>query len=116
MPAASFVLPSDAHGRFAQALAPKATLTLAISGTANGDILPTARNEGVRFTSETHVVRIYASTDCYIAFGVESATASNADMFFAQGTETFKVPQGCNYISAKTVVGNPGTLSLTLMQ
>ena len=66
------------------------TVQLAYSAATNDVALPT--NGGY--------IRVYTPTDCYITFGVGSATSSTTTgTYFEAGTEILKVPTSATYIA-----------------
>lgn len=93
-------------------LAPSGRLTISTSGTSAGDYLPGDR---ALMLEIPYIVRLSATKDSWVAFGNGSATASASSTLFLKGTETFKLPDGCNFIAAITVDGTAGTLSAEVM-
>jgi len=92
-------MPSDVHGRHAQALAIPVgnTVNVSTSVTSNGAYL-----SGDRTTNKEQIVlvRLSATKDCFIRFTDGPGVATNADQLFLAGTEVQKVPLGTNYLSA----------------
>lgn len=77
-------LVKDTDGDSVQALIPISTTTNTVS---NGG--------AVRYTlaTDTRLVRISSTADCYIKFGDSGVTATSSDMVFPIGAEVFSVNQ-----------------------
>ena len=54
------------------------------------------------------MVRLFAMTDCFIAFGDATVTADNTSMFFEAGTEVMRVPSGATHVAVKRYALNGG--------
>ena len=108
-----FWMPQDQHGRWYNTLAPHGgTLTIATSGTANGNYIP---GESVQKLDECVILRITANKNHYMRFTVGGPpAATNADIWFLAGTEGFQLPVGTNFISAITEDGTAGQFSVTV--
>jgi hypothetical protein len=94
-------LTPDANGKFIQALCPSTTASVAIGGTSVQLTIP----------SNTEVVRIAATADCYIEFGA-NPTATDESMLFPYGVEVFRLPLGVTKI-AVLQVSTSGVLAVT---
>lgn len=94
----------DTSGAPVQALAPLTTQALAV-GVASAS---------VAVTTPATLVRLAATADMYVAFGVGSATATTSSMFFPAGAEIFNV-SGYTHIAA-IVASGTATLTVTRLQ
>ena len=84
---------------------------LSYTGSSANIALPAGVGEG-------DIVRLAASTDCYISWGFGSAdTATSSDPLFTSGVEYFKVPVNASGVVASHIsavqVGSAGVLSVT---
>lgn len=99
------LLPHDVFNSDIPVLGLGATLTLTSGAVSSSGVIP----------AEAFVVRVAAVNDCYIAFGVGSATASGTTPFFPKGSEMFKVPAGATHFACiQHTIG--GAVSLTVME
>lgn len=92
------------------------TLTLDVTGVANGAFLPGNRDD---VEQNTWMVRVTANKDCYLRFSkrAESHDAAVTDPLFLAGTESMKLPPEAVYVSARTIDGAAvGLLSVTFLQ
>lgn len=101
------VLPTDKNSNPVQVLGEVATVADDIDGVSDRIALPSGASEGT-------IIRVAANTDCYIAFGTISVTASSSDMLFINGVEYLQVPAGAGYI-AYIQVSAAGRISISLM-
>ena len=96
----------DTSGAAVQALLPDATSTLSLSGASGRVILPT----------NTNLVRIATTVDCYIAFGDSSVVATTNSMLFPTGADVFNVNRSdITHVAAILVGARPGVLTATKM-
>ena len=79
--------------------------------TTNTTLHYTAGSNSVALPSGSNI-RLFALTDCFIAFGDSSVSADNTSAFFEAGTEIMKVPTGATHIAAKQYTLG-GTLYIT---
>lgn len=84
-------LPLDKRGYAIQALAPVAR----VGGTIG------ASSDRVQLPAGSSVVRVSASSDCYILFGTGSVTAvaDNTSDLFPKGVEVMAVPPGATHMA-----------------
>jgi hypothetical protein len=83
------------------ALDPTLCVTGTVAGTTARVALPT-----------DDVVRVAASTDCYIRFGNSTVNAATSDALFVKGSELFKVPYGATHL-AFIQLATGGVISVT---
>ncbi len=92
----------------AQVMAPGTSSTLTIAATQN-------RTSGA-VGSGTAVVRLVATSDCFVAFGGSTVAATSSDMFLPSGVvEEFQVVPNATYISVIQDAAG-GTLYITEME
>lgn len=63
-------------------------------------VLPVQAGSSNAALPSGRMVRLFAMTDCYIAFGDSSVTADSGSLFFAAGTEVMRVPSTATHIAA----------------
>lgn len=78
-------LPRDTFGNPVQALQPDP------AGAVAGSVASSSAR--ITLTAATELVRIAASTACYIKFGDNTVAATTSDTFFPAGVEIFAVPE-----------------------
>ena len=101
-------LPIDRNSASVQVLGPGAYAGGFAVGVASASAaLPTGTVGG-------DIVRIAATQDCYIKFGLTGLTAASTDILFLAGAEFFKVPQAATHIAAIRV-GSDGVVQVTKM-
>lgn len=97
----------DGDGHGVQALIPTTTVTNTITNGA-----------AVRYTlpTDTNLVRIGATCNCYIKFGDSGVTATSADIVFPIGAEVLNMEaRGWTHISILGIDSSPGYASITRM-
>ena len=106
---AQATLRRDKVGFPIQALAPDytsgAVASVSIGASATSAALP----------SDCDVVRVAASNDCYIRFGLTGLAAVATDSVFPKGVELFSVPAGATHFSVIQLGAVTGTVSVTRM-
>lgn len=101
---ASFSQPMDANGRPVGVLSLGSSASITVAAASARVALPTGG-----------VLRIASSTDCYIAFGDSSVTASSSDALYPAGVEHFKYDGVATHIAA-IQVSTGGVLTVTGMK
>ncbi len=105
MPGPTAQLPRDKNGQPIQTLAIDAnTASLAVAGASADVALPTGARAG-------DIVRVACNTDCHIAWGDNTITATTSDCLFPAGVEIMRVPAGATNLAAIRVTAN-GTLTI----
>lgn len=101
-------LKKDTNNQAVQALSPNMS-TLAV-----GSVASTTSNAALPAAAQ--LVRIAASTDCYIKFGTSnSVTATTSDMLFPTGAEVFVLDPSWTYV-AFIRVSTDGVISIAEMR
>lgn len=96
----------DIWGNPVQALAPMATVSLAIGVSSVSTPLPTA----------AEVVRVGANNKCFIKFGTSAVVATGADLVFPIGSEVFRVPTGATHMATIQDGAGTGLINVTSME
>ncbi len=98
-------IPSDVHGHPVQVSGFTGEPTnLSVGPLTAATVLPANVQGG-------WVVRLAATTDCYIEFGDNTVQADSDSILFPQGVEYVKVPEGATYIACIQVSAT-GILSI----
>lgn len=92
---------SNPHNTF-DAIAPGASQTVSVAGT---------HAESSAFQSNTSIVRLYSTTNCWIAFG-SAPVADNTGMYLLAGIVEYFAVTGGNKVSALQDTAS-GTLYIT---
>jgi hypothetical protein len=100
-------LETDQNGRALQSLAPNqiGVQLIAIGGTSVRVPIPT----------ESQVVRIAATGNCYVAFGDNSIVATSSHMLFPVGVELFTVKPTWTHVAVIAEAGATGNVSISDM-
>lgn len=77
-------------------------------GTTTTAVIPVQAGSTAAALPSGPDLRLFAMTDCFIAFGDNTVTASNSDTFFAAGTEMLGTPAGTTHIAVKRYSINGG--------
>lgn len=99
-------LPRDSGSVAIQAVFPKSTVSLPVSGSTSRVQLP----------ADTGVVRIASTVDVYLEFGGGSVNATTSSMLFPAGAEVFSCEDNAvTHVAALLVGATPGTLTASKM-
>jgi len=100
------VLKTDINGRALQSLTPSTTsVNGAISGSSVRIALPTGAS----------VIRVAATSNCYLEFGDVTVVAASTDMVFPTGVEVLSVNPSWTHVAIIQVGADTGVLSVTEM-
>lgn len=98
-------LPRDAAGNAIQALAPDATVNVAIGVASAAAALPAG----------AQIVRVASNAKCFVKFGLVGLVAAGTDLMFPSGAELFTVPAGATHVAVIQDGAVTGSLNVTRM-
>lgn len=99
---------SDTSGRAVQSVSLAGTPAKITIGAASASVaIPTVHGEVAK------MVRVASNGNCYIAFGIGSATATSDSTLFPQGVEVLTVPKGATHVAAIQDGSSTGTFQIT---
>lgn len=94
----------DTGGEALQAISPLTSVTATLSASSQRLTLPT----------DTYVVRIAATNNCYIRFGTSAVDAASTDMLFPIGCEVFNISsRAITHVAVIGLDGSGGAFSAT---